>query len=395
MKSKSRSLCILIYVLWVPSVGASLISSSHPNHEKERVHTERFTYSYPELLEESDQSAREEKIEETQPASEEEFECPLTKELNTLTEERCYEEALALVDEELACDCNNVCLLYWKAVIHTDMGAYDKAVITLNHLLCIEPCHPEALELWAKIKKVDKHCLRGRNKTILYGLFSDVNSPDEIWTDASFQYVKKTECGSYGLQINHASRLDNEGLQYQVFAYPKFGCKYYAYLSYAHSEDSSIWPDNEYEAALFVPWCHGMEFSFGADYSEILATYLWGVKPAFKQDVGYYTWGINPIFYVPKSGKSGILFKIYVRRNFDDPDHYVGVALHAGEYPDLADLTSVGFFLLDGNGIFIHGQFPIRYGVFVKWGFGYETERFPSGFKRERINGLAGLMRRF
>lgn len=285
-------------------------------------------------------------------------------------------------------------LLLYQADIYTTLERYDWATRSLNHIFDTDPAEPKALKLLSVIQKNDKYHTRGLNKLVISSAPTLVSDQDAFWDYLTAIYSRRTRFGTVYAGTNFASRNRSSGEQYFIGAYPHLVGPIYAHVQYAHSE-SSLFPSNHYLFETYVPMKAGFRVSLGTRYDNIQLTNLTVLTGSIAKETGSYLVIFRPYYFSPQVGPEAVLYTLSLRRSFDTPDQYVQISGYAGRSPDLADLTSVGFFIIKTYGINALMQLHLYRGLFMQTGAGYAYEDFPTGLRREKWRYFFGLMCRF
>ena len=217
----------------------------------------------------------------------------------------------------------------------------------------------------------------------------------DIWTYSLFLYAHQFQSGTIGAQVNQASRFSQNGFQYQLVAYPKLIGPSYAYLSYAYS-NSTLFPSHYYAGEFYIPLSKHIVASTGVSYYQILQTHLLLNTYSLECHLGAYSIMARSNYYIPQQGQQVVYWLFTIKRFFfDDPDNFLGLQVETGKTPDLADLSSVGFFIINANGVRLFTQFHLGHGVFLRLAIGTIKETFLIQTTRTKLFGGIGLKLRF
>lgn len=165
-------------------------------------------------------------------------------------------------------------------------------------------------------------------------LYSDVFDPMQYHT---LNYSRKTKYGSVIGKVNFNRRFNENGFQYEIDAYPKFGKGFYAYLNVGLS-NSFLFPDVRYGAELFKTLPKGFEVSLGfrsLKFNETTTIYTGSVT--WYKGNSYFS--IRPYITpdAPGASKSGTFT---YRKYRSDADNYFGVAVGMGFSPEFNQFNS-------------------------------------------------------
>ena len=152
--------------------------------------------------------------------------------------------------------------------------------------------------------------------------------PTQYYT---LKYSVQTKYGSLTGKLNFNRRFGENGLQYEIDAYPKISKGFYAYLNLGVS-NSFLFPDLRYGAELFKSLPKRFEVSLGFRTLEYTTS-----TTIYTGSIGWYTgnsyWAFRPYFTPGDSGtsKSGTLT---YRKYRSDADNYLGVSVGMGFSPE-------------------------------------------------------------
>lgn len=317
------------------------------------------------------------------------------KAIYILESEKRYKEALALAKQGLAEHPSSLPLLYAYGDITLDLEQYDKTAVAINDILNIQPDDARALSMLVKVKRLDKYRISGLNTIFITSYPTSVVSQGQFWLYVDSGYIRRTSVGAFGAGSRYARRLGSSGYQGYVAAWPQLYKNLSLYLEYAYS-DSPLFSRHTYISYLYFPFGPGVQLMMGYEYREILNTSLKTIVGSIDRHFGPW-WAIFTVKgYLPKEGINGALFIMQARYFFNPNVYWYGSYL-TGLAPDLADLTSVGFFMIHTNSVYTGVNFLIAHGLFMNLGVAYINEAFPgpSRFVRRRIEAAAGMSVRF
>lgn len=223
-------------------------------------------------------------------------------------------------------------------------------------------------------------------------------SPDGYWDFTTLFYSRKTNFGAVVGALNYASRFGYEAVQGEVDTYITFGKVSYLEVVLAYADELNIFPDYVAGGELFFYLPHDYEISGGAQYKNVGATYFNTYTASVQKNIGLYSLQFRPYAYVPKAGESSVFYTGIINRAItledeDYGDHNVKVTLGFGKTPDLADLETIDFFVINNNYGGLDYEFPIANHQYVfDVGVFYNHQAFPSGMVRQ-LTGLNFMVR--
>lgn len=221
-----------------------------------------------------------------------------------------------------------------------------------------------------------------------------LNDDTESWQFSYIDFGHKFEgFGSVIIRVNRADRFGQDGIQYELDAYPKIAKGMYAYLSVAYSEDA-LFPDYRIGAQIYKSLPQGWEVSLGVRYL------------AFDESTTIYTGSIGRYwsnFYatltpyvvpdeIDGTSASGALEVRYYRSSGDD---YWGFRGSYGSAPDVDTLLQITN-QLDNWSLGIERQFPLgKTGTFLGLKINYNDREYSPYVQRESVVGKISIKHRF
>lgn len=155
-----------------------------------------------------------------------------------------YERAISLSDSGLKDRPKSEPLLTNKAQSQVGLLDYPEALTTVDSALQIHPDNKELQQL--QLFLLNQLIAEGLAAGVGLDYFTRVNSP---WLNGLLQYGKFTDVGMMIGRVNYARRFGDQGLQFEIDAYPQLGKGRYLYLNVGYSP-----------SALFPTWRFGGEY---------------------------------------------------------------------------------------------------------------------------------------
>jgi YaiO family outer membrane protein len=171
-------------------------------------------------------------------------------------------KALQVVNEALVFHPQSQELLIRKTKILTAMRRYTEAQSTVEQLLKINRNNSEARSLANRIKESAAKNSIG----ISYDYVSFDKQFADPWHLASFDYTRTTGIGSITGRINYANRFKNNGLQYELEAYPHISKTFYSYISIGYSDSIGVFPHWRGGFSLYANLPKSFEGELGIRY---------------------------------------------------------------------------------------------------------------------------------
>lgn len=209
------------------------------------------------------------------------------------------------------------------------------------------------------------------------------------WRLASIALAHRAPAGSLIGRVNAAHRFDQDGVQYEIDAYPRFGGGRYLYVNAGYSA-ASIFPRWRSGAELYTNLPRATEASLG--YRQLRFA---GAAPVtlFTGTVGKYTgnhwFSLRPWLYEKSDGVSASA-TLTGRRYFADAENFVGARLGYGTTPSdrvtASELARTSATTMD-----VHGSRRLAPHAVAIGTIGHERERLPGALSRTRWTFSGGL----
>ena len=239
------------------------------------------------------------------------------------------QKAIEYCDRALKLDPKNEDFLLKKARIQHGSEAFDGAVNTLKTLIGINSANAEAIKLLQEYRlDVMKNRVRV-NYTIDQ---FDKSFNRDPWQVLAVSYARKTKLGTVLARVNLAERYGNQGIQYELDAYPKISENNYAYVNYGFSK-STVFPEHRIGAELYHSFPKAFEGSIGLRSLFFETTDV----TIYTASVGKYVsnyWLSLRSYVTPGSDGTSVSGQFQVRRYFSNAENYLGIRLGYGVSPD-------------------------------------------------------------
>lgn len=289
-------------------------------------------------------------------------------------------------------------LLMKEGMIHDTLRQYSLAARAYQQAKKISPKDKKIDGLLADINSVSPRYAYGLNEI---GISSDnayVSDVHSVWDWSSIYYSRDTIYGVATGRVNYASRLRQSAAQYELDFSPRFNRNIYADLSVAFADKPSIFPDLSTSGEAYVNIPKFFELSGGAKYAKIAQTFFVTYTSSISLYPKNYWFNFRPYYFVPKGHKNtSILYTLKARRYFGgNLDHYLGIGAGSGTSPDLADLLTVNFIVIQNNYINASYGFPLfNHHILAELGAGYQRWKYPSNLVRNLYDGSVAFKYRF
>ncbi|HVZ24530.1 MAG TPA: YaiO family outer membrane beta-barrel protein [Sediminibacterium sp.] len=239
--------------------------------------------------------------------------------------------ALKTIDEGLVYHPSSTGLLYRHARILYVLHRYAEAQNGIDLLLKTDRNNAEARALADRIKDA-----AARNKI---GLSYDFVYFDKQFSDpwhlANFSYTHTTNIGSITANINYANRFRENGVQYELEAYPHISRIFYAYLDIGYADMVGVFPQWRGGGSLYANLPKSFEGELGFRYLKFSGDPTWIYTAYLGKYYKSWLFGIRtyqtPNIYV--SGVSGS-YSASARYYFGGADDVIGISAGYGISPD-------------------------------------------------------------
>lgn len=288
-------------------------------------------------------------------------------------------EALTLVNAGLAFHPTDEELLLKKARILNDLNQLTEANAVVTTLLTLNPKNNDARALAARLRwSATKNAI-----AVSYDyLHFDRGYNDALhlqpWHVLAVQYSHQTKLGSVLGRINYAQRFGENGLQFEVDAYPRISPTFYAYVNAGVSTDQPVFPHFRAGASLYANLPRSFEGEVGFRLLQFSSN-TW----IYTASVGKYwkSWWFNlRTFTVPASPEWSKSLIFTARYYFGGADDYISVGGGSGISPD--ETRNV---LLEGNRNLPSQRVNLEWRKsfnrinVITLNFSYFDERLPNG----------------
>jgi YaiO family outer membrane protein len=242
-------------------------------------------------------------------------------------------EALKVIDSALTYHPQSTDLLLRKAKVLNALRDYTEASKIVNEILKTDKNNAEARALAARLK--DNAALNKVGVSYDYVYFDkQFNQP---WHFVSVDYTRQTRLGSIIPRINYANRFGENGLQYEVDAYPHISKLFYAYANVGYSNNDVVFPHWRAGFSLYTNLPKSFELETGWRY-------LYFSTPT-NMFVGYvgkyyknYLFGFRT-YITPGNNRTSESYNAFMRYYFGGADDFVGFGIGTGISPDENSLS--------------------------------------------------------
>jgi YaiO family outer membrane protein len=269
-----------------------------------------------------------------------------------------------------------------KAKVLDDLKDYDEAFSTLDKLFKINNSNSEAIIFAERLKeKVRKNSI---SLTYEYNKFDKTFDP---WQLSSLSYSRLTPIGTTIFRMNLSRRFGENGTQFEVDMYPRFGNGIYSYLNFGYSKND-IFPKQRYGASLYLslPWSLEIDGGFRVlKYSSD----VWIYTAALGKYISNY-WFSFRTFITPQIAKASHSYSLTIRYYPSDVDNYLSLTLGTGISPDGSSVDLLGNWLKSDK-VGMEYQVKLSRILLFNLSGDYSREEILPGEFRQKFSGGIGF----
>ena len=162
-------------------------------------------------------------------------------------------------------------LLVKKARVLYELRQYPDAELTIEKALKINKNNTEARSWSGRIKESS---LKNKISFDYDYVYFDKQFANP-WHQASFDYTRVTGIGSVTGRINYANRFTENGVQYEIEAYPHISKTFYAYLNAGYSANDGVFPGWRGGFSLYANLPKSYEGELGVRYLQFSGSPTW------------------------------------------------------------------------------------------------------------------------
>jgi YaiO family outer membrane protein len=238
------------------------------------------------------------------------------------------EKALEHVNSGLKHHSDASDLLLLKAKVLNDLKRWPEANIEIEKVIKADPNMTEARTLAARVRENSSKNKIGVNYDFIY--FD--KQFDDPWHLVSVDYSHQTALGSVIGRINYANRFKNNGVQFEIDAYPRISNTFQAYISGGYSNNVGVFPQYRAGFSLYANLPASFEAEAGFRYLT-LGESTW----IYTASVGKYYksfWFNFRTFLTPSNNEVSQSFALTSRYYYGGADDYFSLRLGTGLSPD-------------------------------------------------------------
>ncbi len=171
-------------------------------------------------------------------------------------------KALQVISEALLYHPVSINLWVKKAKILNSMRQYSEAQVAVDKAITIDKNNSEARSLANRIKENSA----SNRISITYDYVAFDKQFGDPWHLASFDYGMRTGIGTVIARVNYARRFAEDGVQYEIEAYPRISNTFYSYVNFGYSENVGIFPEYRGGFSLYANLPNSYEGELGIRY---------------------------------------------------------------------------------------------------------------------------------
>ncbi len=240
-------------------------------------------------------------------------------------------KALSICDSALSYHPASEALLIRKAKILSSLWRFTEANIFVQQVLNIDKNNSDARSLANRIKELSSKNKIGFSYDYVYfdKQFSDP------WHLASFEYTRRTGIGSVTARVNYANRFTENGVQYELDAYPRISKVFYTYINAGYSDNVGVFPQWRGGFSLYANLPKSFEGELGFRYLKFSGDPTW-IYTAYLGKY-YKSWLFSGRTYITPSTFTNTVsgsYTVAARYYYGSADDWFGGTLGYGISPD-------------------------------------------------------------
>lgn len=171
-------------------------------------------------------------------------------------------KALQVITEALLYHPVSINLWVKKAKILNSMRRYADAQVAVDKAVTIDKNNSEARSLANRIKENSA----SNRISLTYDYVTFDKQFSQPWHLASFDYGVSTGIGTIIGRVNYANRFGENGVQYEIEAYPRISNTFYSYVNFGYSENVGVFPSLRGGFSLYANLPNSYEGELGVRY---------------------------------------------------------------------------------------------------------------------------------
>ncbi len=300
-------------------------------------------------------------------------------------------QAIQLIDQGLTYHPTSQDLLLLKAKVDYSNNAYDSAEKSVNQLLKLNPKQDEARALAKNIQEYTAKNAIGLN----YNFVHFDKQFDNDWHIVALSYKRATPLGSVIFRTNYANKFADNGLQFEVEAYPRLSKIFYLYVAAGYSNNVGIFPKYRTGVSLYANLPHSFEGEVG--YRQLYFTdNIW----MYTASIGKYYqnfWFNLKTYLTPSHQNISQSYAGTARYYTKGANDYVGFMIGTGLSPEenRNNLLQISNYKLKTFKVGAEYNFSINRTHLFSLSSTYYNQEFRLGEKGNQIDVTLGYIKNF
>ena len=218
-----------------------------------------------------------------------------------------------------------------KAKILTAMKRFPEADTAVRQVLLINKDNTAARSLDNRIKD-----LSVKNKVnFSYDFVYFDRQFNDPWHLVSLDYGRSTKVGTITGRINYANRFRDNGLQFELEAYPHISEMFYSYAEVAYSNNEGVFPQWRGGFSLYANLPASWEGELGFRYLEFSGDPTWIYTAYIGKYYKSWLWG-GRVYLTPATYSKAVSasYSVSARYYYGSADDLIGASAGYGLSPD-------------------------------------------------------------
>ncbi|MEO6548056.1 MAG: YaiO family outer membrane beta-barrel protein [Ferruginibacter sp.] len=302
-----------------------------------------------------------------------------------------YSSALSYAEQGLVYHPLSKELVMRKAKFLAALLRYKEALAITDSLLKIDPKNNQLRSLSERIRDYAFKNKVGLSYDYTY-FDKQFNDP---WHIVSIDYSRQTHAGSVIARVNYARRHAENGLQFELDAYPRISKTFYAYTNIGYSADMPVFPKLRAGFSLYANLPRSFEADAGFRYLNFDSDtwiYTFAVGKYYKN-----FWFNGRTYLTPSNSRISQSYTLTTRYYGKSADNYISFSIGRGISPDDRSAVSQlnSDYKLQAKKISAGYRFTVsRFNIFSISG-AYENVEYRPKTKGNQVNVSVGYQRRF
>ncbi len=288
-------------------------------------------------------------------------------------------------------------LLALRGRVYQSQHQLAYAASEYKRILTRWPQHRVARQQIKSIQDLNPHLPYGVNEVGGNTEVDYISDLKEIWQYTTAVYNRDFSWGAMSLNLNNTTRFGRTANQGLVHLFPVVNAYLSMRLTGAYANDPLLFPTYTLGGEGFYTRLP-VEISGGYDTYRILSHISYERYTfSLSKEVRDYYFIFRPYFYHPNHGHNTILYTGTIYKYLGYKDTYLKLVLGSGTSPDLANLLTTNFLVINNNYVTLLAQFPVlNHQLLITVGGDYQHWIFHDSSRKRNISGgIIGLNYRF